>query len=137
MYIVYSLRLWKCTLFQNWISYALSMYIVGFMLMSNLISDLISDFRIASMLNHTIILNFGNKIYGMINMEAIPKFDIKSDVRFGNRFDIRIKQITWIRLQQADVSSSSKKINFIITWVFYKFEPNLNYKKNSIPSTNR
>ena len=32
----------------------------------------------------------------MINMEAIPKFDIKSDIRFGNRFDIRIKQTTWI-----------------------------------------
>ena len=41
-------------------------------------SDLISDFGIASMLNHTIKSNFGNKIYGMINMEAIPKFDIKS-----------------------------------------------------------
>ena len=25
-------------------------------------------------------------------MEAIPK----SDIRFGNRFDIRIKQTTWI-----------------------------------------
>ena len=30
------------------------------------------------------------------NMEAIPKSDIKSDIRFGNRFDIRIKQTTWI-----------------------------------------
>ena len=30
------------------------------------------------------------------NMEAIPKTDIKSDIRFGNRFDIRIKQTTWI-----------------------------------------
>ena len=29
-------------------------------------------------------------------MEAIPKSDIKSDIRFGNRFDIRIKQTTWI-----------------------------------------
>ena len=27
-------------------------------------------------------------------MEAIPKSDIKSDIRFGNRFDIRIKQTT-------------------------------------------
>ena len=48
------------------------------------------------MLNHTINLNFGNKIYGMIYMEAIPKFDIKSVIRFGNRFDIRIKQTSWI-----------------------------------------
>ena len=29
-------------------------------------------------------------------MEAIPKSDIKSDIRFGTRFDIRIKQTTWI-----------------------------------------
>ena len=26
----------------------------------------------------------------MINMEAIPKFDIKSDIKFDNRFDIRL-----------------------------------------------
>ena len=30
------------------------------------------------------------------NMKAIPKFDIKSVIRFGNRFDIRIKQTSWI-----------------------------------------
>ena len=52
------------------------------MLISNLISDLItdlmSDFRTASMLNYTIRSQFGTKIYGMINMETIPKFDIKS-----------------------------------------------------------
>ena len=38
------------------------------------------------------------------NMDAIPKSDIKFDIRFGNRFDIRfgnrfdirIKQMTWI-----------------------------------------
>ena len=29
-------------------------------------------------------------------MDAIPKSDIKSDIRFGKRFDIRIKQTTWI-----------------------------------------
>ena len=29
-------------------------------------------------------------------MEAIPKSDIKSDIRFGNRFDIRLKQTTWM-----------------------------------------
>ena len=44
------------------------------------------------MLNHTINLDFSNKIYGMINMEAIPKFDIKSDIKF----DISIKLTTWI-----------------------------------------
>ena len=41
---------------------------------------------------HTINLDFGNKIYGMINMEAIPKFDIKSDTKF----DISIKPTTCI-----------------------------------------
>jgi hypothetical protein len=46
-------------------------------------SDFISDFGIA----------FGNKIYGMINMEAIPKFDIK--------FDISIKPTTWIGHHQG------------------------------------
>ena len=44
------------------------------------------------MLNHSINLNFGNKIYGMIYMEAIPKFDIKSDIKF----DISIKPTGWI-----------------------------------------
>ena len=29
-------------------------------------------------------------------MDAIPKSDIKFDIRFGNRFDIRVKQMTWI-----------------------------------------
>ena len=61
-------------------------------MLPNLISDLISDFGIASMLNHIINSNFGNKNHGMINMEAIPKFDIKSDIKF----DICIKQTTWI-----------------------------------------
>ena len=46
------------------------------------------------MLNHTINLDFGDKLYGMIVTEAIPKFDIKSDIRFGNRFDIWLKQTT-------------------------------------------
>ena len=44
------------------------------------------------MLNHSINIDFGNKIYGMINMEAIPKFDIKSDIKF----DISIKGTIWI-----------------------------------------
>jgi hypothetical protein len=57
---------------------------------------MISDFGIASMLNHTINLNFGNKIYGMINMEAIPKFDIKSVIKSDIKFDISTKPTTWI-----------------------------------------
>ena len=40
------------------------------------------------MLNHTINLDLGNKIYGMINMEAVPKFDIKSVIKSGIKFDI-------------------------------------------------
>ena len=49
-------------------------------LISDLITDLISDFGIASMLNNNINHIFGNKIYGMINMGAIPKFDTKCDI---------------------------------------------------------
>ena len=48
------------------------------------------------MLNHTINLNFGNKIYDMINMEAIPKFDIYSAIKSDIKFDISIKLTTWI-----------------------------------------
>ena len=33
-----------------------------------------------------------NKIYGMINIEAIPKFDTKSVIKF----DISTKPTTWI-----------------------------------------
>ena len=50
------------------------------MLISNLIidliTDLISDFGIASMLNHTINLNLVTKFMVSFNMEAVPKFDI-------------------------------------------------------------
>ena len=48
------------------------------------------------MLNHTINLDFGNKIYGMINMKAIPKFHIKSVIKSDIKFDISIKPTTWI-----------------------------------------
>ena len=48
------------------------------------------------MLNHTINLDFGNRIYGMINMEAIPKFDIKFVIKSGIKFDICTKVTTWI-----------------------------------------
>ena len=44
------------------------------------------------MLNRSVTTNFGNKIYGMINMEAIPKFDIKSVIKS----DISTKLTTWI-----------------------------------------
>ena len=50
----------------------------------------------ASMLNHTINLDLGDKIYGMINMEGIPKFDIKSVIKFDIKFDISIKLTTRI-----------------------------------------
>ena len=67
------------------------------MLMSNLISDLItdfiSDFGIASMLNYIIRSKLATIIYDMINMEAIPKFDIKSVIKSDIRFDISIKGI--------------------------------------------
>ena len=65
-------------------------------LISDLITDLISDFGIASMLNYTINHIFGNKIYGMINMEAIPKFDTKSVIKSDIKFDISTKLTTWI-----------------------------------------
>ena len=61
-------------------------------LISDLITDLISDFGTASMLNYTIRSKFATIIYGMINMEAIPKFDIKSDIKF----DISTKLTRWI-----------------------------------------
>ena len=48
------------------------------------------------MLNHTINLDFGNKIYGMITLEAIPKFDIKSVIKSDIKFDISTKLSTWI-----------------------------------------
>ena len=59
---------------------------------SDLITDLISNFGIASMLNHTI--NFVIKLRFMVwfNMEATPKFDFKSDIKF----DIGINPTTWI-----------------------------------------
>ena len=60
------------------------------------VTDLISDFGIASMLNYTINHTFGNKIYGMINMEAIPKFDTKSVIKSDIKFDISTKPTTWI-----------------------------------------
>ena len=41
-------------------------------------------------------LDFGNKIYGMINMKAIPKVDVKSVIKSDIKFDISIKPTTWI-----------------------------------------
>ena len=55
------------------------------------------------MLNHTINLDFGNKIYGMINMEAIPKFDIKSVIKSDIKFDISTKLTTWIGHEGASI----------------------------------
>ena len=47
------------------------------------------------MLNYTINHSFGNKIYGMINMEAIHKSDTKSVIKSDIKFDISTKPITW------------------------------------------
>ena len=86
----------------NWEKKVVScpIHVVCFVLISNLLpnltSNLISDFGIVSMLNHTINLNFDNKIYGMNNMEAIPQFDIKSVIKPDIKFDISIKPSTWI-----------------------------------------
>ena len=65
-------------------------------LISDLITDLISDFGIASMLNYTIRSKFATIIYGMINMEAIPKFDIISFIKSDIRSDISTKLTTRI-----------------------------------------
>ena len=67
------------------------------MLISKLITDLISDFGIASMLNHTINLNLVcNKIYGTVYMDAVPKFDITYVIKSDIKFDISTKPTTWI-----------------------------------------
>ena len=71
-------------------------YVVRFMLISDLITVLISDFGIGSMLNYTINHIFGSKIYIYINMEANPKFDTKSVIKSDIKFDISTKPTTWI-----------------------------------------
>ena len=55
--------------------------------------------------NHTI--NFGTKLgsYGIINMEADPKSDIKSVTKSDIRFDIIIKRTTWIGHKVLDIQS--------------------------------
>ena len=65
------------------------------------------------MLNHTIDLNFGNKIYGMINMEAIPKFDIKSVIKF----DISIKLTTWIGHKHEKIHGNNQDFFFVFIQV--------------------
>ena len=45
---------------------------------------------------HVKLYQFGTKIYDMINMEAIPKFDIKSVIKSDIKFDISTKLTTWI-----------------------------------------
>ena len=53
--------------------------------------------NIASMLNYTINHTFGNKIYGVINMGGIPKFDdTKSVIKSDIKFDVSTKPTTWI-----------------------------------------
>ena len=78
-----------------------------------LISDLISDFGIASMLNYTIKSKFATIIYGMINIEAIPKFDIKSVIKSDIKFDISTILTTWIghkTLQRPWLNENNKNI---------------------------
>ena len=62
------------------------------MLISDLITHLISDFGLISDLNHTINPNLVTKFMVWFNMEAIPKFDIKSVIKS----DTSIKLTTWI-----------------------------------------
>ena len=60
------------------------------------------------------LILFGNKIYGMFYMDAIPKFDIKSDISF----DISIKQTTWILIR---VLFSTYKTLFVSIWIFCNY----------------
>ena len=50
-------------------------------------------------------------------MEAIPKSDIKSDIRFGNRFDIRIKQTAWIKSYKQQPPYFLPHFLYIITFI--------------------
>ena len=70
-----------------------------------------SDFGIAFMLNYTINHIFGNKIYGMINMGAIPKFDTKSVIKSDIKFDISTKPTTWIG--HYTISKTFTEVNFL------------------------
>ena len=65
------------------------------------------------MLNYTIKSKFATIIYGMINMEAIPKFDIKSVIKSDIKFDISTKLTTWIghkTLQRPWLNENNKNI---------------------------
>ena len=59
-----------------------------------MITDLILEFGIASMLNHTTNSNSVTKFMVWFNMEAFPKFDIKSVFKSESKFEIRMK---WTR----------------------------------------
>ena len=59
-----------------------------------MITDLISDFGIASILNHNINYNQVTKFMLWYNMEAIQKCDTKSVIKSNIRFNISIKPIT-------------------------------------------
>ena len=61
----------------------------------------------------------------MINMEAIPKFDIKSVIKSDIKFDISTKLTTWIGhksnftpLLTAVIINHSQKCNFILLGCF-------------------
>ena len=57
---------------------------------------LISEFGIASMLNHTINSNLVTQLTVWFNMEGTPKSDIKSVIKSDIKFDISTKPTTWI-----------------------------------------
>ena len=50
-------------------------------------------------------------------MDAIPKSDIKSDIRFGDRFDIRLKQTTWIGLRLGATLSSQPQYCYLFDYL--------------------
>ena len=60
------------------------------------------------MLNYTINHRFGNKIYGMINMEGIHKSDTKSVIKSDIKFDISTKLTTWIGHQDPHEDSQEE-----------------------------
>ena len=51
-------------------------------------------------------------MYGMINMEAIPKFDIKSVIKSDITFDISTKSTTWIG-HQLQVYATPARIHYV------------------------
>jgi hypothetical protein len=78
------------------------------------------------MLNHTINLDFSNNIYGFNNMEAIPKFDIKSEIWHQHKTDYMVKRVFKIsvlkifKISVLKIFKNFKKLLSIVayTWWF-------------------